>query len=205
MDSIIFDLDGTLWDATDKITIAWNEIAREERILDSDITPKRLQSLFGQPMSDIAAAIFANVDKAEQLRLIDLCAAREHEFLLRDGAPLYPNLEETLKYLYDKYKLFIVSNCQAGYIEIFTKVTGLGKYFKGHLCPGDTGANKAENILEIISQHGLESPVYVGDTDGDNKASKKAGIPFVYAAYGFGETTDVDYMISDLSELMKLF
>lgn len=205
MDSIIFDLDGTLWDATEKITIAWNEIAQEEKVRESYITPSLLQSLFGKPMSDIAAVVFADVDKASQLRLIDLCAQREHEFLLRDGAPLYPHLEETLKYLSAKYQLFIVSNCQAGYIEVFLEVTNLGKYFKGHLCPGDTGVNKAENILEIMHRHNLQTPVYVGDTDGDNKASKAAGIPFVYAAYGFGQTDDVDYQIDDFADLTKLF
>lgn len=205
MDSIIFDLDGTLWDSTEKVAEAWNDMIREHGIYTPNITATLLQSLFGQPLPDIAAVTFADIDRSSQLELLDLCTKREYEFLLRDGSPTYPHLEETLKYLSAKYSLFIVSNCLTGYIEVFLKVTGLDKYFQDHMCQEDTGMSKATNILEIIKRNNLKSPIYVGDTDGDNKASKKAGIPFVFATYGFGKTTNVDYQINDLRDLTKLF
>ena len=47
------------------------------------------------------------------------------------------------------YKRQVVSNCQAGYIELVFEKTGLGKYFTGHLCPGDSGEAKAANIRSI--------------------------------------------------------
>ena len=205
MDSIIFDLDGTLWDSTEKVAEAWNEVISEQGIRQPDITAPLLQSLFGQPLSDIAATAFADIDRTSQLKLVELCCARQHQLLLRDSSPLYPHLEETLQYLVAKYPLFIVSNCQAGYIEVFLKVTNLGEYFKDHLCPGDTGVNKAANIRQIMKRNNLKNSIYVGDTDGDNKAAKAAGIPFVHAAYGFGQTANIDYQINDLSDLTTLF
>ncbi len=125
--------------------------------------------------------------------------------LLQAQVPLYPDLEQTLQQLSAVYPLYIVSNCQGGYIEVFLENTGFGHYFQDHLCPGDTGCAKASNIKEIICRHRLQSPVYVGDTDGDHSASRQAGIPFVFASYGFGTTRDPDYSISGLRDLSRLF
>lgn len=205
MDSIIFDVDGTLWDSTDIVAEAWNEVIRKNSDRKPDITGDTLKSLFGRTLPDIAKVIFCDYPEDMQLHLIELCCAREHEVVRQTGAPLYSDLAETLKVLSAKYPLFIVSNCQGGYIEIFLEYTGFGKYFKGHLCPGDTGNAKAANIKEIISRYQLKSPVYIGDTDGDHRASKEAGIPFVYASYGFGQVTQPDYTISGLLELTELF
>ena len=139
-------------------------------------------------------------------RSIDLCCEEEHRVLLETPQPpIYPHLESTLQILSEKYRLFIVSNCQAGYIEVFLKCTGFSRYFQGHLCPGDTGKPKGENILEIIRRFDLKSPVYVGDTAGDFQASRQAGIPFVHAAYGYGQTDGPDYTISQFSDLAGIF
>lgn len=205
MDSIIFDVDGTLWDSTAICADAWNTIIKQETDLNLHIKEKTLKSLFGRLLPDIAKAIFPDYSTERQLYLIDQCCQEEHRALLAHCAPLYPELEETLSELSKKYRLFIVSNCQAGYIEVFLESSKLGAYFEGHLCPGDTGNAKADNILQIIHDYNLNSPVYVGDTDGDYKATKAAGIPFVYAAYGFGTVTTPDYTIKQPKELLNIF
>ena len=205
MDSIIFDLDGTLWDSTAVIANAWNEVLKERHMDEPHITVPLLKTLFGKTLPDIAAAAFPNLSSLKQLELVETCCDREHEFLLRYGSPLYPHLLEVLEYLSAKYSLFIVSNSQAGYIEVFLKVTKLGKYFKDHLCAGDTGNPKGSNIREIMTRNGLKSSVYVGDTDGDHQAAREAGVPFVFASYGFGQTKAEDYCISNLRDLIELF
>ena len=73
-------------------------------------------------------------------------------------------LKIPLRELSKRYPLFVVSNCQAGYIELVFEKTGLGKYFTGHLLPGDTGEAKAANIQTIAKKYELKAPVYVGDT-----------------------------------------
>lgn len=205
MDSIIFDVDGTLWDSTEICANAWTRIIQQETDLSMIIDAPTLKGLFGRLLPDIAAVLFPEYSKEEQLRLIDLCCQEEHRALLETCAPLYPELESTLKELQKKYRLFIVSNCQAGYIEVFLKASGLSAYFESHLCPGDTGRAKADNIQQIIQTYHLSSPVYVGDTLGDFHATKTAGIPFVYASYGFGEVPSPDYTIECPSDLLKIF
>ena len=203
---IIFDVDGTLWDSTGIVAEAWSDYLIHTEHMDTDVSAKRLMGLFGQLLPDIAKALFPELPEAEQLRIIDGCCQAEHEALLRKCAPLYPDLEETLKILSSRFPLFIVSNCQAGYIEVFLKSTGFGHYFKGHLCPGDTGMAKAENIMKIREDNNLSDPVYIGDTIGDFNACQKAGVPFIFAEYGFGQVDKPDYRITrpfDLTEICR--
>lgn len=204
MDSIIFDVDGTLWDSTEIVAEAWSNYLTNTEHMDTDVSSRRLMGLFGQLLPDIAKALFPELPESEQLRIIDGCCQAEHESLLRKCAPLYPQLEETLDTLSHRFPLFIVSNCQAGYIEVFLKATGFDHYFKGHLCPGDTGMAKADNIMKIRDDFNLKDPVYVGDTLGDFNACRKARVPFIFAEYGFGAVEDPDYRISAPADLMEL-
>lgn len=186
IDSIIFDVDGTFWDSTAIVARAWNKVLAEQTSMTPNLTPLRLKQLFGRTLPDIAAILFAGESKERQLSLIDACAEEEHRALLQTPAPLYEGLRETIVCLSQSYPLYIVSNCEAGYIEVFLEATGMGSYFKGHLCPGDTGNAKASNIAQIVRENQLNAPVYVGDTQGDCTASYEAGVPFIHAAYGFG-------------------
>ncbi len=99
----------------------------------------------------------------------------------------------------------VVSNCQHGYIEAFYKYHSLEKYFLDYENPGRTGLSKGENIKLIIKRNDLTSPVYVGDTEGDLDASEFAGVPFVYAKYGFGKVSKYDYVIENFNELLQTF
>jgi phosphoglycolate phosphatase len=122
--------------------------------------------------------------------------------LHRFGGELYDGLEDTLQYLSGKYKLFIVSNCQNGYIDIFFKLSKLEHYFMGHQCYGTKGQPKAENIKDVVYDYQLTAPVYVGDTIGDYNAAQKAGVPFIFANYGFGMVDG--YQIATISKLSEL-
>ena len=204
-DSIIFDVDGTLWDCTDTVARAWSELFRKEPDLDLQITGADLQKLFGKRLEEIGAILFSGCSPERQAELLEKCYVAEDMALKNNPPTPYEGLEDTLRILFPRFPLYIVSNCQAGYIERFLDVTGLGHFFSGHLCPGDTGQAKAANIQKIISDNNLSSAVYVGDTDGDCQAAHAAGIPFVHAAYGFGRTGQADYVIHSIRELVTLF
>ena len=47
MDSIIFDVDGTLWDSTEIVARSWTDYLKTEGIF-MEITSQRLMQLFGQ-------------------------------------------------------------------------------------------------------------------------------------------------------------
>lgn len=200
VDGIIFDLDGTLWDSTEVAARAYQR-AVDECNISAQITGQKLKKLFGKPMNEVMETLFPGVGKDKLKVLERLCFQYEEEELRKTPGKLYPDLEVTLKELSSHYPLFIVSNCQAGYIETFFDTTNLFKYFKDHTCPGDTGKLKGENILLIAEKHKLKNPIYIGDTVGDADACDFAGIPFVFASYGFGDVKEYDHRINGLKEL----
>lgn len=203
MDSIIFDVDGTLWDSTYVIAKAWDTIAKREYDPDINITADLLKCHFGKLLLDIGRAVFPKANDEEVQRLTKLCCAQQHHALLATPPDVYDGMRTTITKLSKKYPLYIVSNCEAGYIEDFLAATGLADSFQDHLCPGDTGNAKAANIAEIIRRNNLHDPIYIGDTMGDYQATKEVGIPFVFASYGFGQVPTPDYTIKEPLELLK--
>jgi phosphoglycolate phosphatase len=205
MDSIIFDLDGTLWDSRETVLVAWNEILKNEGQIEKELTSDDFKATMGLQMHDIGKHFFPDLEEGSRTQLLNKCGEAERVLLEEKGGQLYDQVEEVLESLSQKYRLFIVSNCQEGYIEAFYKYHQLETYFIDYENPGRTGLSKGENIKLIIERNKLESPVYVGDTLGDQQAARVAGIPFVYASYGFGEVEEYDYIIHSLNDLQEIF
>ena len=185
-DSLIFDLDGTLWDSTGNVALAWQDAIEQVDYVDEIMTQEKVRSITGLAYNVIFDRLFPYLDTDKRTELMKICAKSELEILHNKGGELYPALDETLSYLSGKYKLFIVSNCQTGYIEVFLKLSQMGHYFMGHQCYGTKGNPKSENIKDIVNDYHLTAPVYIGDTIGDYDAATKAGVPFIFADYGFG-------------------
>lgn len=206
MDSIIFDLDGTLWDSRKTVVKSWNRVIEKHDKVDRELTEEDFKKTMGLQMEELGRKLFPELpDDDERTELLEACMELENEYIKKEGGRLYEGVEEVLAELAKKYKLFIVSNCQSGYIEAFYHYHGLDPHFIDFEHPGRTGRPKGENIKEVMDRNNLESPVYVGDTDGDRRAAEFAGIPFVEAKYGFGDPERSDYTIEHFEDLLKLF
>lgn len=204
MDSIIFDVDGTLWDSTKSVAESWNKAIREHSSLNLTLEPVSLSRVFGKTMTEIAGALFPDLSVKERMELLDVCFDEENRYLEDHPGILYPDVVRTIKELSLSCPLYIVSNCQCGYIEVMLRTTGLGPYIRDHLCFGETQVPKGETIRMLIERNNLQSPVYVGDTQGDADSCKTAGIPFIFAEYGFGDVPDARTRIHTFSDLTKL-
>lgn len=204
MDSIIFDVDGTIWDSTESVADSWNKAIREHSDLDLTLDPVSLSRVFGKTMTEIADALFPALDTEARMKLLDACYAEENRYLEDHPGLLYDGVAGTIRNLSLRYPLYIVSNCQCGYIEVMLKTSGLAPYIKDHLCFGETLRPKGETIRMLMEKNGLKSPVYVGDTQGDADACKAAGIPFIFAEYGFGDVPDAATRIQRFSDLEKI-
>lgn len=186
-DSVIFDLDGTLWDSTGNVALAWEKARGQVDYVDVPVTVESVRAVTGMAYDLIFEMLLPDMDAERRNYFKSICAKSEIDTLEEMGGDMYPGLEETIKYLAGKYKLYIVSNCQNGYIETFLSHCPVAEYFSAHQCYGTKGQPKAENIKDIVKDHDLKAPVYIGDTTGDRDSAAKAGVPFIYASYGFGK------------------
>lgn len=201
-DGIIFDMDGTIWDNTPVFAPSW-ERACSDMGYDVKFTPDTLKGLFGKTMTDIADACIPDDNPEKRYETLRLCEEYEMRDLEKSSVDTtYPSLKETLEKLSKITKLYIVSNCQSGYIETFLERSGLGYLFTDFICYGDNGLGKADNIKGLVEKNHISNPVYVGDIQGDKDACDQAGVGFIWAAYGYGKTIDSCLArINDITEL----
>lgn len=200
---IIFDLDGTLWNTSETIVPIWNEVLESHSETDKQLTVAEMNGYMGKTLEQIAKLMLPKLDLEKAMSIVYECCDVEQGYLKKVGGKLYDNLAETLKQLNEKHSLYIVSNCQDGYVQAFLDFHGFNEIFDDFEMSGRTKKSKGENIKMIIERNNLDKAVYVGDTQGDYEAAKEAEVPFVFAEYGFGSVDNSEYSIKEFSELPK--
>ena len=204
-ESLIFDIDGTLWDSRALVAEGYNIQLTAEGYGHLCVDAERLKPLFGKVMTEIADSILASVPEEIRYGLMERCMETENRYLEENECRIgYPKVKETLEILAKKHRLFIVSNSQRGYPELCMEKLGISHLFEGHLCFGDTGTCKGETIRRLMETHNIGSACYIGDTQGDLDAADLAGLPFVYCTYGFGQVSHLWRSIDQFQDLLKL-
>ena len=205
VDSIIFDMDGTLWDAVSTYVIAWNKYYRQSGI-ERTMTYEELAPQMGVEEKEILKVTMPHILEEERSaeynsKVVPLV----YSSILEVGGKFYDGVLKGLNELSSGYKLFIVSNCPANAIDCFMEYAGIRDVIKDTMAHGQNFKPKSENIKLLIDRHQLRYPVYVGDTDSDSLQSEKAGVPFVFVDYGFGKTHQFANQFSDFTSLVDWF
>ena len=205
-ESLIFDIDGTIWDSRAQVAAGYNEQLAKEGLSHLSVTADMLTSVFGKTTEAIGDILFDTLPQPERLPLMKRCMMSQENYLERHANKdmAYPNLVETVQALSKKHRLFIVSNCQTGYPQQCIETLGVTACFQGTLCYGQTGTSKGQSILTLMKEHHSENCVYIGDTQGDYEATLEAGIPFIWASYGFGTPEGYAAKIDCPQDLLSL-
>ena len=204
-ESLIFDIDGTLWDSRALVAEGYNIQLEREGLSHLAVNAEMFLPLFGKIMTEIADIIFPSIPAPERYALMERCMDTENKHLQEKPCDIgYPGIRETMEELAKSHRLFIVSNSQKGYPELCTEKLGLTKLIGGHLCFGDTGTSKGKTIRALMDKYNITDCAYVGDTQGDYEATVEAGVPFIWAAYGFGTPDGYDQKIDGFTDLLNL-
>ena len=201
--AVFFDLDGTLWDALIPNLEAWN-LAMEKLNQPYRFDLKTIKSFMGLTPDETAKLAFPQTPIEEGKKLFKDTLKISTEYMKTHPGSMYPDEIEVLKELKKDYPLFIVSNCESGYIENFLNGCNTKDYFIDHTCVGDTGLEKWQNILFLKDKYSIEEVIYVGDTNKDFVEATKANVKFVHAHYGFQKDVPCTYKIDSLKELALL-
>ena len=202
-DALIFDIDGTLWDSCEAVRQSWQRSLRRRYGCFGSPDLSQVRSIMGLGPDEIAQKLFSRFG-AHAREVFDALSEDECAYLAAHGAAVYPGVPEQLRALAAARRLFLVSNCQRGYIEAFLASTGTEELFQAHLCAGVTGLSKSENLRKLIREQQITRAVFVGDTLSDERAAREAGCVFIHAAYGFGAAESPDAVLNSFAELPSL-
>lgn len=203
-DSLIFDMDGTLWDAVDTYAHSWNVMFQELGI-DKSMDRQRLAGMVGWEGKKVVAEILPEFEPEKRWEIYMQVNEKRKVLIPQMGGILYDGVRDGLQLLAKKYQLFILSNCAAGVIRQFIDWAGIDEHIKDEMAYGVNFMPKQHNIKLLADKHLLSNPYYIGDTHGDGEQSRLAGIPFVFVSYGFGQTDDYDLKFDDFTALSSYF
>ena len=203
-DSLIFDLDGTLWDTSEACAVAWNNVVNRNEIEFRQVSASDVRSVTGKPHAECIKTVFSSLSNEEISNLIDETMIEDTIVIKEMGGELYKGVSEGLNTLNEYYDLYIVSNCQSGYIENFLSQNKFENLFKDYLCWGDTNESKPLNTAAVIRKNNLQNPVFIGDMEGDYEAARVCELEFYQVKYGFGLPIEGCKTIESFPELVEM-
>ena len=183
---ILFDLDGTLLNTLEDLHTSTNhaltQLGYPARTLDEvrRFVGNGARRLFEQ-------AVPEGVDPEPALEVFqrwypDHCRIQTRPY---DGIP------EALAILKGKYPLAIVSNKPDTAVKVLCADYFPGIYARGESadCPRKPAPDMVFKAMEAI---GVESCIYVGDSEVDVLTAQNAGVPCLSVLWGFRDRTDME-------------
>lgn len=185
IDALIFDMDGTLWDAVETYTLAWNKYFKRHG-LNRLLTKSDLDGLMGLEEDKFLEIVLPQHSYDDRKICYEEVIQLQYDLIDEIGGLLYPGVQNYLEKLHKKFRLFIVSNCPTYTILHFMKFANIEHLITSSLSHGQNYRPKHENITSLVNEYDLKRAIYIGDTHGDMIQSKKANLPYVFMTYGFG-------------------
>ncbi len=202
-DSIIFDIDGTLWNACPASAAGWSKGLKELGI-EKTVTAEDIQRVAGHPVDECVEILFPGM-RQRHPELFDVLKRHEIAEIKNQGGVFYEGVLDGIPKLAASYRLFIVSNCQKWYLDILLERAGFSRFIEEYDCNGMSGFAKGQMLVRIKDKYSLKTPVYVGDTADDQTATEIADMKFIYATYGFGFVKNPEFAVGSFVELADFF
>lgn len=203
-DALIFDMDGTLWDAVDSYAEIWNRCFASFGV-DMTVTRAQVLDCMGLPNDKIYEKLAGPDLPVAPEVFMPVLEKREEELMPVLGGKPYPGVKDGIEQLSKKYVILLLSNCgKTGLVNMMRHV-GITDFVTDAVTFGETHRYKDENMVMLKEKYGLKQPVYVGDTNGDCISTHKAGLPFVHVTYGFGDCQNADISFSSFADLTDFF
>ena len=114
---LIFDIDGTLWNATIPTAKGWNKALKMLNI-DQVIRPEQNASVAGKPNEVCVETLMPGL-MAKYPMLYEMLEKYEKEAIDAEGGVFFEDALDAVTELSKARQIFLVSNCQDWYMEKF--------------------------------------------------------------------------------------
>lgn len=184
---ILFDLDGTLLNTLDDLYTSTNHVLKELGY--PQRTREEVRRFVGngaRRLMEQAIPEGADVDGALEAFLT------YYNAVCNDGTTCpYPGISEALKKLGEKYPLAVVSNKPDPAVKALC-----AQYFPGVAALGVTEQIPRKPAPEMVYKTfevlGVDTCVYVGDSDVDVLTAKNAKVPCLSVLWGFRDKEEIE-------------
>ena len=200
-DAVIFDIDGTLWNASSASAKGWN-LALESLGLHQRVTAEQIESVTGNTYERCVDILLPG-ESTKHPELLNLLNKYETGVVTTDGGKFYDGVVNGIIRLAQDYRVFLISNCQEWYLNLFLQFSQLGPALSGADCHGRLGLSKDEMLTRMRRDHSLKNPVFVGDSASDERAAALAGLTFIHVAWGFGQPEGPTRTVHSFGELLE--
>jgi putative hydrolase of the HAD superfamily len=223
---IFFDLDNTLWDYRTNMRETFAEIVKELNLTRVGENFDVFVKLFDKNNDKYWTAYRQGLISKEYLRrmrfvdTLEAIGVHDHSIIppmaelyhsrVSRKTNLFPGVRETLAYLKEKYKLYIITN---GFVEIQTnklESSELGHYFERVFMAEVTGFQKPDkrffyHALSSVNAKKTESIMIGDDPEADITGARQAGIDQVFFnPDGNAHDLDATYEIRTIEELKDI-
>ena len=188
MTGILFDLDGTLLDTLEDLLDATNYALKVHGF--PERTLPELRRFVGNGAENQIRLSSGGADPETVRKILATYKPYYTDHCQIKTRP-YEGVLEALAVLKEKYPIAIVSNKPDGAVKALC-----ADYFPGFYALGETAdcprKPAADMVFKAMKAIGVDSCVYVGDSEVDVLTAKNAGVPCVSVLWGFRDKEDME-------------
>ncbi|WP_313757305.1 HAD hydrolase-like protein [Tissierella sp.] len=210
--SIIFDMDGTLFQTNKVLEISLLETFNYLESInewDGEMPIEKYREIMGAPLPKVWEVLLP--DHSEEVRkFTDSFFLKVLIENIKNGkGALYPHVEDILSYLKDNnWSIFIASNGLKEYLKTIVSFYQLDNWIFDFYSIEEIESLDKSNLVEfILRKYNIQRGAIVGDRISDINAAKDNGLVSIGCNFDFAreeELSKADYVIDDLIELKSI-
>lgn len=210
--SIIFDMDGTLFQTDLLLEYALEDTFEHLRSMDkwNDPTPlQQYREIMGVPLPQVWETLLPNHSTKDRYYIDSYFLEKLLKNISDGNGSLYPNTKEILGYLYENhYSIYIASNGLTVYLEAIVSHYQLDQWITEIFSIQQIDSlNKSDLVKRIIEQYGITNAAVVGDRLSDFNAARENGLLSIGCNFDYAKEDELSHahcVIDDLMELKEI-
>ncbi|CAM3889806.1 HAD hydrolase-like protein [Lederbergia lenta] len=207
--SIIFDMDGTLFQTDKILELSLDDTFNHLRSLNKwdTVTPiDKYREMMGVPLPKVWEALLPNYSNEIREQTDAYFLERLIENIKSGKGALYPNVKEVFSYLIENnYSIYIASNGLTEYLKAIVSYYNLDQWVTETFSIQDIQTlDKGDLVKAIIKKYDIKKATVVGDRLSDIKAAKDNDLIAIGCNFDFAqedELAQADLVIDNLMEL----